>query len=162
MDVSSVSGSNSIYSVDLTQAKQPSTSVDSADPAPADVSKMGSLMSQLDQLSKSDPTKFKEVTSDIADKLSAEATSAGGKATFLSKLASDFTQASQSGDMSAFKPPEGAQGSQGKQGASGAHHHHHAHASGAYSPSAQQQSQTGESVSDVIQTALQDATATSS
>jgi hypothetical protein len=148
MDVSSISGSSSLYSVDTTKAPQSSAEVESADPAPAHVSKMGSLMAQLQQLSQSDPEKFKQVAAEIADKLKAAAgDSTTGKASFLSKMADKFQQASQSGDLSAFQPPQGQQ-----QGASGAHHHHHRAASYAAAP----QGQPGGDLAQIVQTAMKD------
>jgi hypothetical protein len=75
--------------------------------ATLDVSPMGQMMSRLDSLSTSDPEKFKEVTSEIADKLTEAASSATGRdAEFLKGLASQFATASETGDVSALQPPE--------------------------------------------------------
>ncbi len=75
-------------------------------------------MSELNDLATSDPAKFKQVTSDIAQKLRDAASSAsGGQADFLTKLADKFQQASDSGGVSASKPPAGAGGHHG------GHHH---------------------------------------
>lgn len=157
MNINSVTGTSSLYSVgnvDPTQIVQSATDVDNTDAAPTNVSQMGSLMSELQQLSKSDPTKFKQVTSEIADKLKAEAGDATGKADFLNKLADKFQEASKTGDMSSLKPD------QGKQGAKGAHHHHGQHSKVSSYAAASQQNQPVDSLAQIIQGALQDASAT--
>jgi flagellar motor switch protein FliG len=152
--VNAISGSSSIYSVDLTQVAQQSSDVASLDPAPTHVSKMGDLMSQLQQLSQSDPAKFKQVMAEISDKLKAQAGDATGKADFLNKLADKFSQASQTGDMSALKPP------QAQQGAGAAHHHHGHHAHAATYANTAQQTQPTDSLAQIIQSALKDVSAT--
>jgi hypothetical protein len=80
-----------------------------------DLSKPGQLMSQLADLAQSDPTKFKAVTAEIAQKLKAAAGAATGpEAAVLNKLADRFDAASQSGKASDLAPQQAA-----------GHHHHH-------------------------------------
>jgi hypothetical protein len=89
--------------------------------ASASVSKPGELMNKLSQLLQQDPSKFKAVTQQISDELKTAAQSASGpQASFLTKLSSDFAQASSSGTLSSLQPPQSQGG-----GAAAAHQHHH-------------------------------------
>ncbi len=77
------------------------------------VSKLGSYMKQLEELQSSDPTKFKEVTAEIAQKLKDAAQTAtdngdDGQAQALSDLADQFTTASENGSMPDLRPKDGA------------------------------------------------------
>ena len=124
----------SAASTDTTTA----TSATSTAAASTDVSKPGELLSKLEQLKEKDPTKFKQVMSDMATKLknlaSSDTDSAGAKR--LTDLASKFQTAADTGDLSALqppKPPSGATGSStdGATNAAvssytkhGGHHHH--------------------------------------
>jgi hypothetical protein len=91
-----------------------------------DLSKPGQLFSQLQNLAQTDPTKFKEVTAEIASQLKDAAASQTGKqAAFLNELAGRFDAASQSGKMSDLKPPQAQAQASGHH-----HHHHHAQAAG--------------------------------
>lgn len=77
------------------------------------VSKLGSYMKQLEELQSSDPTKFKEVTAEIAQKLKDAAQTAtdngdDGQAEALSDLADQFTTASENGSMPDLRPKDGA------------------------------------------------------
>ena len=82
-----------------------------------DISKPGQLLSELKELAASDPSKFKAVTAEIAQKLKDEATSQGGSGgEFLKKLADRFGAAAQSGNASDLTPNAGQ-----------AHAHHHGH-----------------------------------
>jgi len=149
MTVSGVSSASSIYRVDLSSVSQNATAVPADDPAPTNVSPMGDMMSKLQQLSQSDPSKFKQVMAEIADKLKAVANdSSGQRADFLGKLADKFQQAGQSGDMSAFKPPQGSES---------AHHRHGHHAHAAASADAAQQGRPSDSLAQIIESALQSA-----
>ncbi len=121
MDISAVNSTVNVYDIDaISQANAAATT-----PAPiapdattSQVSGPAQWMSELQNLRKSDPDKFKQVTGEIADKLQQEASSATGQqATFPNKLADRFSQASQSGDMSALQPSGGVSGHHG-------HHHH--------------------------------------
>lgn len=112
-----------------------------AAPAQASISKPGQAFGRLQQLSQTDPTQFKAVTSQIADQLHQLAQNeTGAAADRASQLADRFSQASQSGDMSSFAPPQGAQGAHGAHG----HHHHHGGGGGG----------GGGAIADVISTAL--------
>jgi phage repressor protein C with HTH and peptisase S24 domain len=83
-------------------------------PEPAGVSKMADLMKQLEELSQSDPEKFKEVMSSLAEQVQQQADAADeagdGGAGFLGELAKKFQQAADTGDVSALKPPQPPQG----------------------------------------------------
>jgi len=146
MNVGTVSSTSSIHDTSQLSGAQ------SASGTPAvsdDVSGLGSLMSQLQQLSQTDPAKFKQVTAEISDKLKTEAGQASGQqAQFLSQLSDKFAQASQSGNLSALEPPKHA----------GGHHHHghHAHAASQSQPS------SPDSVESIIASALQDVSAPTS
>ena len=88
------------------------------------VSGSGSLLSQLQQLSFSNPAAFKEATAAIATQLQSDAQQTGGSAgQSLSSLAAKFQQASQTGDLSALKPAH-------------AHHGGHHHSGGGQAASA--------------------------
>jgi len=121
MTIGSVSTASTIYDIDpTTQTNQTdgASPLTCPDASSSQVSGPAKWMSELQDLAKSDPDKFKQVTSEIADKLRQEASSAtGNQATFLGKLADKFEQASQSGDMSSLQPPSGVSGHHG-------HHHH--------------------------------------
>jgi hypothetical protein len=92
--------------------------------ASATVSKPGELMNKLSQLLQQDPAKFKAVTQQISDELKTAAQGASGpQASFLTKLSSDFAQASSSGSLSSLQPPQGS-------GSGAVHHHHGGHHGG--------------------------------
>jgi hypothetical protein len=67
------------------------------------------LFKKLEALAKSDPAKFKQATQEISEKLTEEANAAAdpGAKEMLTGLAAKFKTASQSGDASALKPPQG-------------------------------------------------------
>src|SRR5947207_621996 len=71
----------------------------------ADISGPGQLFSLLQQLQQTDPTKFKQVTGDIASQLQSAAQQQGstGASGFLTQLADKFQQASQTGDISSLQ-----------------------------------------------------------
>lgn len=93
--VSSTSGTISSSSTSAT------TSSDSVD-----ISKPGELYSKLQALQKSDPAKFKEVVSDIAQKLkTASESQTGNEAKMTSDLAAKFQSVADGGDISQLKPP---------------------------------------------------------
>ena len=95
----------------------------------------GQMFQKLQQLAQSDPTKFKEVVTDMAKAIRADAQNQTGEAaTRLNDFASKLDQAAASGDLSAFAP-KGAQGgappgppsggaASGSTAKSGHHHHH--------------------------------------
>lgn len=108
------------------------------------VSKEGSVFAQLAALARSSPDQFKAAASEIAQKLKDEASQAtGDKASRLASLADRFSQAAQTGDLSALKP-EGHRG----------HGHHGRHHGGG----AGQASDAGTSLAQVIEQAMQDVT----
>jgi len=72
-----------------------------------DMSKPGEMFSQLQKLQTSDPAKFKQTVSDIADtleKASKDQTGFGGG--MLSDMASKFRDVANGGDLSQVKPPD--------------------------------------------------------
>jgi hypothetical protein len=94
------------------------------------LSPFAQLMSELQQLQQSDPSKYQQVTSQIATNLqtaSQTAAAAGDTtaATQLNQLATDFSSASKNGQLPNVQDLAQAVG--------GHHHHHHHHASSASS-----------------------------
>jgi len=90
------------------------------------------LMSTLQQLQQSDPTKYQQVTSQIATNLQSAAQTAAADgnpaaANQLNQLATDFSDASKSGQLPSIQDLAKAIG--------GGHHHHHHHAHAASSDS---------------------------
>ena len=103
------------------------------------ISGPGQLMSQLQQLQSSNPAEFKQVTAQIAQTLQQDAsTQTGSAATALQQIASQFQQASQTGQMPL--PADGASG------------HHHGH--GSY---AAQAGGSSDDVMSIVQSTLQTA-----
>jgi len=156
MNISGVNNTANVYDIDpttLADQTANSSSLSSPDASSSQVSGPAKWMSELQDLQKTDPDKFKQVTSEIADRLRQDASSATGQqATFLNKLADKFQQASQSGDMSSLQPPAGASGHHG--------HHHHVQkyaaqqqSAGADASGTQQQVD----LAQIIQSSLQDA-----
>jgi DNA-binding transcriptional MerR regulator len=85
------------------------------------------LMNTLQQLQQSDPTKYQQVTQQIATNLQAAAQTAQSSgnttaATQLNQLATDFTNASKNGQLPNIQDAAQAMG--------GHHHHHHHHSGG--------------------------------
>jgi len=81
------------------------------------MSKLGEMMSKLKDLEHTDPAKAKQVLQAIASKLNDAASSAtGDDAAHLKDLASKFTKAADTGDVSSLQPTKGH------------HHSHHHHA----------------------------------
>ena len=118
---------------------------------PAHVSKFGQFLSKLKSLSESDPEKFKEVTSQIADTLDTAAQNAtGDEKDRLTTLAERFKSASESGSaddlMPQRKTPD-ARTAAYEHADSGATHH--AHRGGHHQPSAQMQ-QTWDSIFSMV------------
>jgi hypothetical protein len=95
------------------------------------LSPLAQILETLQQLQQSNPTEYKQVTAQIATNLTSAATTAQADgnttaATQLNQLATDFTNASQSGQLPNIQ--DLAQ-------AVGGHHHHHHHAQAASSDS---------------------------
>jgi len=115
----------SILSTTLQGAGLTSNTNASSLQSPSDNSQLSpfvQLMNTLQQLQQSDPTKYKQVTQQIATNLQAAAqtaTSSGNTtaATQLNQLATDFTNASTSGQLPNIQDMA--------QAMSGHHHHHH-------------------------------------
>jgi len=110
-----------------TRNSQSSTGASSvtAQPENGQLSPFAQLMSTLQQLQQSNPTEYKQVTQQIATNLqnaakTAQADGNSTQATQLNQLATDFTSASQSGQMPNVQDLAQAVG--------GHRHHHHAHA----------------------------------
>lgn len=92
------------------------------------------MMSELQQLQQTDPTKYRQVTQQIATSLQSASQTAQAQgnttaATQLGQLAADFTDASKSGQLPNIQDLAQAVGGQHH------HHHHHAHAAAADSDS---------------------------
>jgi hypothetical protein len=88
-----------------------STTTTALDPTTGDdqthISKLGELFSKLQDLESSDPAKAKQVLTSIASSLTDKANSAGNTDPHLQELADKFTQAADTGDLSALKPKGG-------------------------------------------------------
>jgi hypothetical protein len=102
---------------------------------PSDTSQLSpfvQVMNTLQQLQQSDPTKYQQVTQQIATNLQAAAQIAQSEgnttaANQLNQLATDFTNASTSGQLPNIQDMAQAMG--------GHHHHHHHHSGGSSSSS---------------------------
>jgi len=77
------------------------------------LSKLGALMSKLQDLESSDPAKAKQVLTAIASALTEKASAAGSSDPHLQELADKFTEAAKTGDLSGLSP-------RGRE-----HHHRH-------------------------------------
>jgi hypothetical protein len=93
------------------------------------LSPFAQLMSELQQLQQTDPAKYQQVTAQIATNLQSAAQTAQSDgnttaANQLNQLATDFTNASKSGQLPNVQDLAQAIGG-------GHHHHHHAHAASA-------------------------------
>jgi hypothetical protein len=126
------------------QKNQSSTGTSSvtAQPENGQLSPFAQVMSTLQQLQQSNPTEYAQVTQQIATNLQSAAqtaTSDGNtsQASTLNQLATDFTNASKSGQLPNVQDLAQATG--------GHHHHHHSHAT---SGDADSSSTTGASTSD--------------
>jgi hypothetical protein len=113
-----------------------------AQPENGQLSPFAQVMSTLQQLQQSNPTEYAQVTQQIATNLQSAAqtaTSDGNtsQASTLNQLATDFTNASKSGQLPNVQDLAQATG--------GHHHHHHSHAT---SGDADSSSTTGASTSD--------------
>jgi hypothetical protein len=109
------------------------------------LSPFAQLMSTLQQLQQSNPTEYKQVTQQIATNLqnAAKTATADGNtsaASQLTQLATDFTNASQSGQLPNIQDLAQAVGG-------GGHHHHHHHGHAAASSSSTDSSSSSTSTS---------------
>ena len=138
MNIHPLSGTNSIYVQPLVSSVLSSTKSTSGTTGSSNVSLGNSqdnnqlspfaqLLSTLQQLQQSNPTEYKQVTGQIATNLqsAAKTATADGNtaaATQLNQLATDFTNASQSGQLPNIQDLS--------QAVSGGHHHHGRHMHG--------------------------------
>lgn len=129
MTISSITSLSNVTSTSSVSSLTTPTNQSNVDAPPdfgpggAQLSKMGSLMSQLQNLESTDPTKAKQVLTNIASALSDKAKAAGNTDPHLQDLADKFSQAAQTGDLSGLKPS-------GPPGGAHEHHHHHHASSG--------------------------------
>jgi len=112
---------------------QASTATSSVQGDNSQLSPFAQLMSTLQQLQQSNPTEYQQVTQQIATNLQSAAQTAQSQgntaaANQLNQLATDFTNASQSGQLPNVQDLAQAAGGHG-------HHHHHGHASSSDSDS---------------------------
>jgi len=120
--LSSVSPVTAASPISRTQDPETTTSGAPASSAASHtrLSKLGDLMSKLQDLETSDPAKAKQVLTSIASALSDKASTSGDP--HLTELADKFTEAAKTGDLSGLTPngpPAGARGHGG--------HHGHPH-----------------------------------
>jgi hypothetical protein len=106
----------------------PSGTTSSSQSDSAQLSSFAQLASTLQQLQETDPAEYKQVTQEIATNLQSAAQTAQSQgnssaAGQLTQLASDFTSASQTGQLPNLQDLSQAVG--GSTGGSGGHHHHH-------------------------------------
>lgn len=156
MSISSISGTNQTDSSQalaaLLQASQNNGSASSVADSEStgaatstQISGPAQMLAKLQALQTKDPDKFKQVMSDMADKLSTLANKTGDQK--LSQLADKFKTAGETGDLSALQPPPppssaqaGAAAAYAQNDASGSKtggHHYHHHASGSDSSNGQ-------------------------
>jgi hypothetical protein len=126
---------NSLNNIGASSVVQPDNS---------QLSPFAQLMSMLQQLQQSDPAKYQQVTQQIATNLKTAAQTATSEgntaaASQLTQLSSDFTSASQSGQLPNVQ--DLAQ-------AAGGHHHHHHHIASASSDSGSTTSDSSTSASN--------------
>jgi hypothetical protein len=112
-------------------------------------------MSTLQQLQQSNPTEYKQVTAQIASSLqsAAQAANSQGNSTAanqLNQLATDFTNASQSGQLPNIQDLAQAVG--------GHHHHHHHHGGGGASSSTDADSSTSSTSTSTASTSSSSST----
>ena len=147
MTIQGILGGSAASLVGSVQSAAPSVSAAvtaSASGGGVSLSGVGQFLSKLQELEKSDPTKAKQVLTDIAGRLKADAGQATGtQADRLNQLADKFQKAADTGDLSAL-PAAGAPAVQGGQG----HHHGHHKAQQAY------QSGQGDSLLEMMNSVL--------
>ena len=103
-----INSTNSVSSVSATESDTGSAAgiagLQAMSADSASISKPGDLMAKLQKLKETDPDKFKEVCTSIAEKLSSAAESSGD--TKLSEMADKFTDVANGGDISQLAPPK--------------------------------------------------------
>jgi hypothetical protein len=161
-------------SIDALSSSNTTPSVVAPPPAPtqsaatASISTPASFLSQMQQLSQTNPTEFKAVAAQVATSFqNAAGQATGAQAQFLTALANTFNQAAQTGSLQPAQSAQSAQasqtvqGAQGVQGAgkvggsSGAHHHHHHHGGGGSSAQSSQVQQAFANAVDILNQATQ-------
>jgi hypothetical protein len=120
-----------------------------AQPDNTQLSPFAQITSELQQLQQSDPSKYQQVTGQIATNLqsaaqTAQASGDTAAATQLNQLATDFQSASTSGQLPNFQDLA--------QAAGGHHHHHHSHGSSAGGSSATGSSATPDNAASATPT----------
>lgn len=161
MDVSSIGQDllsqslQGLLGTSATQAAQPSAGSAGAQTtrngaSQAQFSPLSSLLNELQKLQSADPTKFKQLVTQIAGELKQAAQQAGSspQGQYLASLASEFQQVAQSGSLSSLQTPAGAASSPQaayaagrSQGATSAFSGHHLHRGGAVDGVLQQATQ---------------------
>jgi hypothetical protein len=133
------------------QTNTSSSAVDSSSPVQSSdnsrLSPFAQLLNTLEQLQQTDPAKYQHVTGQIATNLQSAAQTAQSEgnttaANQLNQLATDFTNASKSGQLPSVQDLAQAVG--------GHHHHHHAHAAPADSDSSPTTAANGASPSQTL------------
>jgi hypothetical protein len=120
-----------------------------AQPENGQLSPFAQIMSTLQQLQESNPTEYQQVTQQIATNLQTAAQTATSdglttQATQLNQLATDFTNASQSGQLPNVQDLAQAIGG-------GHHHHHHSHGAASDADSSSSSSPSTSSPSQLSQ-----------
>ena len=110
------------------------------------------MLNELQQLQQSDPTKYQQVTQQVATNLQSAAQTAQSNgnttaANQLNQLATDFTNASTSGQLPNVQDLAQAIGSH--------HHHHHSHAASADSDGNSSTNTSSSSASSSVSQALE-------
>lgn len=172
MSIQNISGGISTYQTsDINAVNTSTTSASSVPPAmagaeTASISTPGQFFSELQQLSQSNPTEFKQVASQLATSFQNAASSAtGADAKRLTALANSLSQASQTGTLQPPQPPPGAAaaGQAGSAGGSGgAHHHHHHHGGGGGGGGGGQSSAMNQAFTDAMSILTQSLSSSSS
>ena len=133
MNITQVNGPSSLDQIYAAQAAgasaaQPTSSA-TATSDQVSLSGPAQLLSSLQSLKQSDPVALKQKLSDIADQLHTQAQSVGGaKGAQLDKIASQFQDAAQTGDLSKLQSPT-------QSGMAHGHHGGHKHHGGGSSQS---------------------------
>jgi hypothetical protein len=115
MNISSTTAVSSLSSTSaarkVSSATDTSSRSDLAEPSSGSdktkLSKLGELMSKLQDLESSDPAKAKQVLTSIASALTEKANASGSSDPHLQELADKFTEAAKTGDLSGLKPTGG-------------------------------------------------------
>lgn len=106
--LSSLSAAPAVSPVGSTPDDSTTTAVDSSTSTDqTHLSRMGELFSKLQDLETSDPAQAKQVLTSIASALTDKANGAGNTDPHLQALADKFTQAADTGDLSALRPRGG-------------------------------------------------------